>query len=772
MTSKNFAPDRDIAIIGMAVRLPEADNQQQFLENLRLGRDSVRNISTERRRRTSMPLDQEFQIAGYLEDIDSFDYPFFGISRGEANLIAPEHRLLLQTTYQALENAGHAPESVRGKRVSVYVGDTRIDYQHLARTMPPPMVMGVHHSATAGRIARFLGVSGPAAMVDSSCSSGLMALHQAVNELILDDSEMALVSGVNINIFGDSLLDEDGLDLGVRSADGKTRTFAAQADGTGSGEAVVSVVLRKLSVALADGDPVLAVIKGTAVNNVADQSSSLTAPNSFSQTEVINMAWQKAGLVPADASYVEAHGTATRLGDPIEVEALGAVFGAQAGAEKVAVSSVKSNIGHTWSVSGLVGLIKAILALQNKELFPSVHAQPLSPLIDFDAAGVSVTEELTAWNPKSGIRRAGVSSFGIMGTCAHVALEEATVQERQEHAYPAGTVHWLPFSAKSASALAANAQAVQSWLVANPQARLGDLERTLVEGRDHFSYRYAVAVRNVSELGNALRSAPENQLPVQAPVIALIISESSVADEPLSTAFRTRIPEFDALFSSCEAAAAEAGIPTDLAFSFQYALLGTLRTLGLPFEHIIGEGTGKRVLDASERRLSLAEAMLQVHQDRANSPAAPVALEERVDRLLSKFSNEMAVIFLEAGPLSAITNSLQKRANEGVTVVSAESDPAKLYSELYLAGASWNWSASAGAGHRISLPGYQFDRLHCWLDDENIIDQTGSALGEISLQEPEPSSAEAGPLSVLEQIVAMWQEVLGTEDFAPTDSFF
>ncbi|MFE1872681.1 amino acid adenylation domain-containing protein [Streptomyces sp. NPDC059496] len=758
---------RDIAVIGMAVRLPQAEDTGQFLENLRGGTDSVREISAERRSRTSMPADEGFQLDGYIEDIDSFDHAFFGISRGEAQLMAPEHRLLLQTAYQAVENSGHDPASLNGRRVSVYVGDTRIAYHQLARTIDPSMVMGVHVSAMAGRLSRFFGLTGPAAMVDSSCSSGLLAVHQAVNDLVLGDAELALVGGVNLNLFGEPKQDEDGLDLGIRSADGKTRSFSSDADGTGSGEAVVTVVLKRLDRALSDGDPVHAVIKGIAANNVADRSSSLTAPDSAAQAEVIERAWRKAGIDPATVSYIEAHGTATRLGDPIEIEALDLAFGRATDKKRfVALSSVKSNIGHTWSVSGLVGLVKAVLALRHRQLFPSLHAQSLSPLIDFAGSAVTVTRELTPWQPEAGVRRAGVSSFGIMGTNVHAVLEEAP--QRTVADAPAGG-HWIPVSAKTPTALAANVAALRALVDSAPGLRLADVQRTLVEGRGHHPYRYAVTADDLGGLSQAL-AEPPGTVPSAAPVTVLLVSGRCPATPELAAAFRAAYPRFEELYAQCERVPAETdGVPLDDEFAFQYALHGLLREIGLGFRHVVGEGAGKHVIDAAAGRIPLAEALRRARADRVAQPGEPVDLAARVDRLLGKLVGEQPVLFVEAGPLSTVSRALAERAGAGYRLVSVTDGPAALLRDLYAGGAVWDWAATAGGGRRIELPSYQFDRIRCWLDDADVVSvhRTSAAPSEKAVAE---SSAPVD--DVLAAVMRVWQDVLGTDEVSPADSFF
>ncbi|HEY3611726.1 MAG TPA: beta-ketoacyl synthase N-terminal-like domain-containing protein, partial [Pseudonocardiaceae bacterium] len=760
----NSEPRQDIAVIGMSVRLPEADDVARFLDNLRAGRDSVRELSPARRRGTSLPLDAEYQVSGYLEEIDTFDHAFFDISRGEANNMAPEQRLLLQVAYEAVENAGYDPDSLHGSATSVYVGDTRFDYPLLARTMEPTMVMGTHVAATAGRISRFFGLRGAAAMVDSSCSSALLAVHHGVNDLILGDADLAMVGGANLNLFGEPTA-SDGLDLGIRSADGKTRTFSVDADGTGSGEAVVVVLLKRLADARRDGDLVHAVIKGIAANNVAGRASTLTAPDSASQADVIERAWRKAGIDPTTVSYVEAHGTATRLGDPIEIEALDIAFGRVTSRKHCcAISSVKSNIGHTWSASGLVGLVKAVLALRHHTLFPNLHARKLSPLIDFDNSAVTVTQELTPWQPESGVRRAGVSSFGVMGTNVHAILEEAP--DREPATPPATGAGWFPVSARSATAARANIAALADWLADHPDTPIADLQRTLVDGRAHRAYRHGVTASDVTELRAALAAPVEDVEPVTDVRVVLLVSGSGTPSHDQIAEFCAAHPRFDALYAECERAAAELADvdpsnPLFGQFAFSYACHGLLRHIGLPIKHVVADGAGKHVLDAAAGRVELAEAITRACRAQA---AAATDLPARVDRLLARLADDQPVLFVETGPVGTISRALLDRPDATYRVLTVTDSPAAFLRDLYLAGADWTWPTTAGAGRRIELPTYRFDRIRCWLPDDNIRLPDGT-----TDERPDETPQDA---NVRDFVAAVWRDVLGVDEVAPDASFF
>ncbi|MFF9346552.1 amino acid adenylation domain-containing protein [Streptomyces sp. NPDC014734] len=753
---------RDIAVIGMAARLPEADDLQTFLRNLREGRDSVRELTGDRIARTSLSPDEQYQLCGFLDDVDTFDHAFFGISEGEAQNMAPEHRLLLQVAYQAVEHAGYAPGALDGVRGAVYVGDTRIDYGQLARDPEPTMVMGTHVSAMAGRLSRFLGLRGTAAMIDSACSSALLAVHHAVNDLLLGEAELALVCGASVNVLADRRSGD--LDIGIRSADGKARAFSADASGTGSGEAVAVVLLKPLGAALRDGDTVHAVIKGTAANSGASRSSTLTAPDSTAQAEAIELAWHKAGIDPATISFVEAHGTGTRLGDPIEIEGLDMAFGRVTDRKNfVALSTVKSNLGHTWSASGLVGLIKTVLSLRNRQLFPSLHAAELNPLIDFAGSAVSVTRELTPWEPAVGVRRAGVSSFGVMGTNVHAVLEEAP----DPPGSPAGEVpdsdgtYFVPLSARSPTALAANAAALRRWIEERPELRPADIERTLTAGRDHHPYRIALATSGLADLTDALAAATP-PAPAGPVTTVLLVSGACDATPELTAGLRARHPHFDALYREALDTASGPGA-RDEGFAFQYAFVGLLRHIGLDFEHVVAQGAGKHALDAANGRVRLDEALRRATAEGRDVPAD---LDARVDRLLKKLAGPRRVLFVEAGPLSTISGTLAGRAGGGHDVVAVDGTGlAGFLCGLYAAGAQWRWDAGIGPGRRVELPSYQFDRVRCWLDDSKVRGRSAAA-GPAAVTGP---ATAADPL---EAVLEVWRDILGGATPDTEASFF
>ena len=410
--------DERIAVVGMACRFPGGGDLSAFWQLLATGSDAV---TEGRDAESGVP-----QMGGYVEGIDRFDAEFFRIAPVEARLLDPQQRLLLETSWQALEDAGIAPATLGGSRTGVFAGITNSDYRELLAgyedTAGLYAATGSSYSTAIGRVAFTLGLEGPAMAVDTACSSSLVALHQAVASLQRGEADLALAGGVNAVL--SPTVTESFASGGMLAPDGRCKTFDAEADGYVRGEGCGIVVLKRLADAEADGDRIWGVVRGTAVNQDG-ASAGLTVPNGPAQERVIAEALARAGVEPAEVDYLEAHGTGTPLGDPIEVNAAAAVYGQGRDLGRpLLIGSVKTNIGHLEAAAGVAGLVKVLLAMNRGVIPRHLHFERPSPRMDWERLPVRVTSEATQWPETAGRPvRAGVSSFGFSGTNAHVVLE-------------------------------------------------------------------------------------------------------------------------------------------------------------------------------------------------------------------------------------------------------------------------------------------------------------------------------------------------------------
>ncbi|MEU3019160.1 MULTISPECIES: SDR family NAD(P)-dependent oxidoreductase [unclassified Nocardiopsis] len=520
-----------IAVVGMGCRLPGGVNgPEELWDLLERGDDAIGDLPDDRgwdvedmRGRPGMSTG-----GGFLEDAAGFDAAFFGISPREAEAMDPQQRLMLEVTWESLERAGIDPHTLAETRTGVFTGISTTDYARTTTSGRVPMPEGVEGylmtgtaaSVASGRIAYTLGLRGPALTVDTACSSSLASVLLAVRSLRRGECVMALAGGATV-MSGPSLFAESAKQ-GALSRDGRCKAFGAGADGTGFAEGAASLVLERLSDARRHGRPVLAVIRGGAINQDG-ASSGLTAPNGPAQIRVVRAALEDAGVVADDIDAVEAHGTGTELGDPIEAGALLEVFGSRSAPDPLWLGSVKSNLGHTQGAAGAVGIVKMVLALSRGRLPRTLHADRPTPLVDWDSGRVRPISEARDWPRGERVRRAGVSSFGISGTNVHLVLEEAPEPAPEEGALApgqgdgstaplvAGRTAWL-LSARDEPALRAQAQRLadhaDTLLVDAPGAgpSAHDVARTLATERARFSRRAVVVGGSAEALTGGLRS--------------------------------------------------------------------------------------------------------------------------------------------------------------------------------------------------------------------------------------------------------------------------
>lgn len=497
-----------IAIIGMGCRFPGANSPEAFWQLLCNGVDAIREVPEDRwdadadidgnlENADRMPL----RFGGFVEQLQEFDAQFFGISPREAVSLDPQQRLLLEVSWEALENAAVIPPSSTG----VFVGISNLDYRETLlkqREISAYLASGNAHSTASGRLSYFLGLTGPCLSIDTACSSSLVAVHQSLISLRQRECDLALVGGVHRLI-----APEESVSLAkahMLSPDGRCKVFDASANGYVRAEGCGMIVLKRLSDAQADGDKILALIRGSAINQDG-RTSGLTVPNGPQQAAVIRQAIANSGITPEHISYVEAHGTGTSLGDPIEIGALGTVFHQRS--QPLMVGSVKTNIGHLEAAAGIAGLMKIVLAMQYGEIPPHLHFHQPNPRINWDELPISIPTKRTAWPTDR--RFAGISSFGFSGTNAHIVLEAAPKIEPSTSEIPLKQ-HILTLSAETPQALQELARRYETYLANHLQESLANICFTAHIGRKHFRHRWAAVAESKTQLRQQLATFAES----------------------------------------------------------------------------------------------------------------------------------------------------------------------------------------------------------------------------------------------------------------------
>jgi amino acid adenylation domain-containing protein len=521
----NSGGSKDIAIIGISVNLPNAKNADELWNLIHNKVSCIRSMPQNRvedadnvlKSRNHDISGREYEQIAYLDEIDKFDCGFFRITPKEANLMDPNQRLFLQTAWGAIEDAGYGGTKLRGTRTGVFVGFSgESEYgRYIAASDPKDYSVAAAGNLTsiiASRISYILDLKGPSILVNSACSSSLAAVYYACRAIQNGDCTMAIAGGVKIWL--DPVKNE--FQMGIESSDARTKTFDDSADGTAKGEGVAAVLLKPLDKALADNDSIYAVIKGGCVNQDG-ASNGITAPNPQAQADVLSRAWKNAGVNPETIGYIEAHGTGTKLGDPIEIDGMQKAFRKFTSKKQFcAVSSIKSNMGHLDNAAGIVSVVKAALALKNRELPPTINFTSPNRAIDFINSPVYVNDTARSWETDGSPRRCGVSAFGLSGTNCHLVLEEAPEQKRA--APNLSKFNVLTVSAKEKESF--------EQLISEYKKRFGEnitkeesaeLCYTLNTGRGQYNYRAAIIfdaeTKNFAEMLERLENGIGSKLP-------------------------------------------------------------------------------------------------------------------------------------------------------------------------------------------------------------------------------------------------------------------
>ncbi|GIJ76936.1 amino acid adenylation domain-containing protein [Micromonospora phaseoli] len=734
-----------MAVIGMACRFPGADDPDQFWRRLVDGVDEVRPVPAHR----WTPQGDHPRWGSFLDDPMLFDAEFFGLTESEARLTDPHARLFLEIGYEALERAGYAGPRRQGRRIGVFaaVGDSAYP-ELLAADGPvaaPAALVGNLRNLVAARLAQTLDLTGPAIAVDTACSSALVALHLAARSLAAGECDIAVVGGVNLNLTETAYRLLDAAE--ALSPTGRCRAFDADADGFVPGEGGAALVLCRPADAHAAADPVLALVTGTAVGNDG-RSLSLLAPNPHRQWEVIARAYADAGIDPAAVSYIEAHGTGTGIGDPVEARSLAAAFPPRPDGTPRWLGSVKTNLGHLLNTAGMPALLKVVLALRHRQLPPSLHHVRPSTRYDLDATGFAVVTATRPWSAP-GPLVAGVNAFGFGGTNAHAVLSEAP--RRPPTPAPAdGHVggQLVTLTAHSAPALRRSARDLAQHLRAHPELAAADVAASASTARDDAPYRLALVATadladRLEEAADTLADAPVRRRPR---TVFVFPGDGTPVPAPVVRDLHARLPVFRGLLTdACAAAGPLAGRPllswclaedtpadrdrpdrqvtATVGVVVALALAGQLTAWGVRPDAVLGHGVGELAAAAASGTLSVAEAVRRTVALTGTEPGGPADETVRVEMraALRRLLDDGYDTVVELGPAGDAARSFDGRAAGPVRVVTlldAPAHPADAGATSLLTAVGGLWSRGGPLDRlalhvgrrRVPVPTYPFER--------------------------------------------------------------
>ncbi|MDK8182714.1 beta-ketoacyl synthase N-terminal-like domain-containing protein [Paenibacillus sp. UMB4589-SE434] len=623
----------DIAVIGMGCRFPAANSIAEYWHNLKTGLDCIREIPTTR----SPHFTQEgICYAGMVDDIEQFDNDAFCISPREAEEMDPQQRLLLEVVSEALEDAGITNEHLSGSRTGVFIGISSNDYGNSKLSdIHKSSIYRVTGNSTciaANRISYIWNLRGPSMAVDTACSSSLVAIHLACQSLKTGESELAIAGGVNVIL--NPAISKAFFEAGMLAPDGKCKTFDAQANGYVRGEGAGAIILKPLSAAIRDKDRIYAVIRGSAVNQDG-LSNGLTAPSMQAQEDVLKEAYRIAGVQSEHINYIEAHGTGTALGDPIEVQVLGRVLSINRSVrDKCYLGSVKSNIGHLEAAAGIAGFIKTVLCLTNKEWVPHLNFQSPNPYISFQDMPLQVVRERIPWSAQEKPALAGVSSFGFGGTNAHVVLQQYDLNTIKSERIEEASLYVLPLSANTRDGLMRLNVEMRNYLLDHSSVRLNDICYTAQQRRTHRLWRTAAIGGSTSELIEDLGRSDLNGTPLDASKLAFVFSGQGGQWSGMGRQLFNNENVFKQSFLSCDAIwipyagwsleeelfrghednwSDRTDVAQPLVFAVQVSLVALWSSWGIEPKAVIGHSLGEIAAYCTAGVLTLEDALWIVY---------------------------------------------------------------------------------------------------------------------------------------------------------------
>ena len=711
--ASRVASAEPIAVIGMGCRFPGgADGPDGYWNFLANGGNGISEIPADRWNADEFYDADQFapgrmssKWGGFLSDVSGFDADYFGISPREAEAMDPQQRLMLEVAYEALEHAGIATEDLSGVKAAVLMGVYYGEYQTISAANPDAIdaysATGNAHAVAVGRIAYLLGLRGPAVAIDSACSSSLVTIHLACQSLRLRESDLALAGGASLILRPETQIAM--AKWGMLSPNGRCYSFDSRADGFVRGEGCGVVVLKRLTDAVRDGDRVLAVVRGSAVNQDG-RSNGLTAPNTIAQQDVIRSALRTGDVPARSVNYIEAHGTGTGLGDPIEFEALADQYGKGDG--DCALGAVKSNFGHLEAAAGIAGFIKAALSVQRAQIPPNLHFSQWNPAIDHKPTRLFVPTELRPWPAEEGPRRAAISSFGIGGTNAHVVIEQGPDPAPDSNGDAASPVTTLTISGKTEQRIAAWAAALASWMSGQgADVPLADIAHTVNLYRSRHNKIATVSARDRAAVVAGLRALAAGQptpgvvAPHEVPrgkgTVFLYSGQGSqwagmgrqlLADEPAFAAAVAELePDFVAQVGFSLRDVLLAGEPVvgieriqPVLVGMQLALTALWRSYGVEPDAVIGHSMGEVTAAVVAGALSPADGLKVIAtrsklMSRLSGQGAMALLElgaDEAEKLVGEYPDVTVAVY--AAPQQTVIAGPPDQVDAAIAVVDAQ----------------------------------------------------------------------------------------------------
>lgn len=715
---------KDIAVIGMSMRLPQAKNADELHRNLSEKRDCIRKVPQSRMELLKLDPDTNYLEVGYIDDIEYFDHRFFNISSMEADVMCIEQRMSLEMAAEAILDAGYSLESFRGKNCCVYYSSSENEYKLLCGQESAAAYTGNLKSLTAGKICYYLDLRGPNVTVDSACSSSLVGMHEACMKIVSGECELALIGGLTVNIYIPCFDDKDFNNLGVISGGGRSYSFDARAQGTGMGEGGGFVLLKSLDAARRDHDHIYGIVRGSAINCDGSRGSSLTAPSVAGQQDAILEAWRRGNVSGSDITEFEAHGTGTLIGDPIEAESIENSLKTSAdGGEKVWLSAMKSSTGHLAASAGIAAVLKCAVQFDKGVTYPLANFETPNPYIDFEHMRLQPLQEVHHWE-KGKRRIVGINSFGFSGTNAHVVMEN----DREEHILGEKGEMVLKLSAKDENSLKEMAAQTAAFIRRHSD-NIGNIVYTMDTGRDDYVYRSCVSGNSAEEIASSLEKAAVKQTDERKTALVLMQPEGLTAEM---------------LAEKTEA-------------------LRRLLKAGFSYDYLIADDFGKFVAsqaqnDSGADFAETAEKFASAYADKSAAAVNKLTELSGSEKLTAVFMGEIPAGMPENDACIAL----------GYVSESAES----FICEYYVAGGNVKWDMlfDANEYYKTSAPTYVFSKVKHWIYPKHKFSMLG-IVDNIEEEEAQQKEATGSIEEFREKMLALWTEVL-EEEITAQDDFF